>query len=81
MADADQSDGDISEVMEQEPRRGKARRPIDAEARRKVASLKEDFKRAIRARDERAFAELLRKAGYADDSPEFARAWKMFREL
>lgn len=72
---------DVKDVMDAEKRRGTRRRPLDAEARRKVAALKEDFRRAIRAKDERAFAELLRKAGYPDDSPEFVRAWKMFREL
>jgi hypothetical protein len=72
---------DLQDVMEQEKRRGKTRRPLDAEAKRKEEQLKAAFLKAIRARDERAFADLLRKVGYADGSPEFVRAWKMFHSL
>ena len=78
---SEEKNQEIQEVMEQEKRRGTARRPLDAEAKRKQEGLKADFLRAIRARNERAFADLLRKVGYADGSPEFVRAWKTFHSL
>ena len=69
----------IWEVMEEEKSRGKRRRPIDPEERRKRRQLENDALKAIRFRDERAFAEMLRKAGIQDGSPEYVRAWKVFR--
>jgi hypothetical protein len=81
MSESSEKEQEIQDVMGQEKRRGKARRPLDTEAKRKEEQLKAAFLKAIRAKDERAFAELLRTIGYADGSPEFVRAWKMFRSL
>jgi hypothetical protein len=76
---AEEKDQEIQEVMEQEKRRGKARRPLDTEQRKQRKQLEAELLRAMRDGDERAFAEALRKAGHDETSPVFAQAWKLFR--
>lgn len=67
---------DLKDVMNAEKRR--RRHPLDAEQMRNRKRLVENLLKAKLARDERAYLQMLREAGYADDSPEFVRAWKMF---
>ncbi len=69
---------DLKDVMNAEKRRGTRRHPLDAEQMRNRKRLVENLLKAKLARDERAYLQMLREAGYADDSPEFVRAWKMF---
>lgn len=72
---------EIREVMEGEKRRGRSRRPIDAEELRRLKALKMGLQRALARKDERELLSALRDAGVKDGSPEFAAALKLFREL
>ena len=72
-------DPTVKDTMKREESRGKRRRPIDPEERRKKSILAENALRAIQARDERAFSDALRRAGIRDGSPDWERAWKFYR--
>lgn len=72
---------DIREVRKEEESRGRSRRPIDTEARKKAARLRKDLRKIIQSGDERAFIEILREAGLQEGTAEFAEAWKLFREV
>lgn len=78
MNEGPEKEQDLKDVMSAEKRRGTRRRPLDAEQMRNRKRLVENLLKAKLAKDERAYLEMLRKAGYGDDSPEFARARKMF---
>ncbi len=71
---------DIADVMAEERSRGKRRRPLDSEARRKRQRLRADIIRVIRSGDERAFLTVLREAGIKEGTSEFAKCVKLFRE-
>ena len=69
---------DIHDVRKEEESRG--RRPVDTEARKKAARLRAGLRRVLNSGDERAFLQILREAGLKDGTPEFEKAWKLFRE-
>ena len=72
-------DPDVLDVMREHTRVVRGRGPNSAkEAGRKQAIVKAAMK-AIKTRDERAFSEELRRAGVKDDSPEWKKAWEIYR--
>jgi hypothetical protein len=72
-------DRDIKEVMDDHTRLVSGRGPnVADEARKKRALVKEAW-RAVEARDEKAFSEKLRRAGVKDGSPEWKKAWEIYR--
>lgn len=71
-------DQEIRDVMQEDVSRGRKRRPLTPDAKRKIRQYEYDALRAIRSKDARAFAEMLRKAGIKEGSPEYVRAWKVF---
>jgi len=72
--------GDLEDVIEEEKARGKKRRPVDREERRRLRTLAKSALRAIQNKDARAFTEELKRAGVAENSPEWQRAWKAFHD-
>ena len=72
---------DIQDVFAEERSRGARRRPLRAEQRRKYNEIRRGVLKALREKDERGFTALLRQVGIRDETPEFARALKRFREL
>ena len=77
-AEQNDIDPDIKEVME-EHKRFRGRGPSVAQEARKKRALARAILRAIEARDEKAFSEQLRRAGIKDGSPEWKRAWQIYR--
>jgi hypothetical protein len=73
-------DEDIRQVMEEEKRRGVRRKRLDTEERRKAEKTKLDLARVLASGDERGFMKIMREIGLKDDSPEFLKALKAFRE-
>ena len=71
---------DVREVRAEEERRGRSRRPVDTEAKKKARRLRNDLENVLRTGDERRFLMILREAGLKDGTPEFAKALKLFRE-
>jgi len=72
-------DKDVKEIMEEQKRLASGRGPgVAKEAQRKRALAKAAL-RAIETRDERAFSEQLRRAGVKDGSPEWKKAWEIYR--
>ena len=73
-------DEDIRQVMEEEKRRSVRRKRLDTEERRKAEKTKLDLARVLASGDERGFMKIMREIGLKDDSPEFLKALKAFRE-
>ncbi len=73
-------DEGIRQVMEEEKRRGVRRKRLDTEERRKAEKTKLDLARVLASGDERGFMKIMREIGLKDDSPEFLKALKAFRE-
>jgi hypothetical protein len=73
-------DEDIRQVMEEEKRRGVRRKRLDTEERRKAKKTKLDLARVLASGDERGFMKIMREIGLKDDSSEFLKALKVFRE-
>jgi len=73
-------DEDIRFVMEEEKSRGVRRKRLDTEQRRKTPKTKLDLVRVLASGDERAFLKIMREIGLKDDSPEFLKALKAFRD-
>ncbi len=71
-------DPEVLDVIQEEKRKGSRRGPKDIAEERKKRKLAEDGLRAIKAKDARAFTELLRQAGIREGSPEWKNAWKAF---
>ena len=71
-------DREVLDVIQEEKRKESGRGPRDAEAERKKKRLAEDGLKAIKAKDARAFTELLRQAGIREGSAEWKNAWKAF---
>ena len=72
-------DPDVKEVMEEHTRVVSGRGPSVAKEAQKKRALARAALRAIEARDERAFSEQLRRAGVKDGSPEWKKAWEIYR--
>jgi hypothetical protein len=77
-ADPGQIEQEVLEVMREEKRKGSRRGPKDATEFRKKKQLAQDGLKAIKAKDARAFTEILRRAGIRENSPEWKNAWKAF---
>ena len=71
-------DREVLVVIQEEKRKGSRRGPRDTAEERKKRKLAADGLRAIKAKDARAFTELLRQAGIRENSPEWKNAWKTF---
>jgi hypothetical protein len=71
-------DPEVLDVMEEQKRTASGRAPRDARAERRKTKLAEDGLKAIKAKDARAFTELLRQAGIQEGSVEWKNAWKAF---
>lgn len=71
-------DREVLDVIQEEKRKASARGPRDPAAERKKKRLASDALRVIKAKDARAFTELLRQAGIPEGSPEWKNAWKAF---
>jgi hypothetical protein len=72
-------DPDVKVVMEEHIRVVSGRGPSVANEAQKKRALARAALRAIEARDERAFSEQLRRAGVKDGSPEWKKAWEIYR--
>jgi len=73
-------DREVRDVIREEQRKlaGGAGRE-SAERERILRIFSEKALRAIQAKDARAFAVALREANVAENSPEWKRAWELFR--
>ncbi len=69
----------VKEVMDEHTRLVSGRGPSVAKEAQKKRALARAALRAIEARDERAFSEQLRRAGVKDGSPEWKKAWEIYR--
>jgi hypothetical protein len=76
----DDIDPDVKEVMQEHTRLVSGRGPSVAGEVKKKKALGRAILKAIEARDERAFSEQLRRAGVKDRSPEWKRAWEIYRK-
>lgn len=74
-------DDEIQSILAEEKSRGVRRKRVDTEERRKNQKTKADLAKVLASGDERAFMKILREIGLRDDSPEFLRALKAFRDL
>ena len=72
-------DPEIRDAMQEQSRAAAGRGPSIAKEERKKKLFAQAALKAIEAKDERAFSELLRSVGVKDGSPEWKNAWKAFR--
>jgi hypothetical protein len=72
---------EIQSIMKEEKSRGTRRKRVDSGERKKTQKTKADIARALALADERAFMKIMRESGLKDDSPEFLKALKAFRDL
>jgi 23S rRNA pseudoU1915 N3-methylase RlmH len=78
--DHNENDKDLADVMAEEKSRGRRRRPVDTEARKRTEKRRRQIAKALQEGDERRFLTALRESGMKDESPEFANAVGLFRE-
>ena len=71
---------EIQLIIREEKSRGVRRKRVDTEERKKRQKTKADLARALASADKRAFMKIMREIGLKDDSPEFLKALKTFRE-
>lgn len=71
---------EIRSVFREEKSRGIRRKRVDTEERKKAQKTKADLARALALGDERTFMKIMREIGLKDDSPEFSKALKAFRD-
>lgn len=71
---------EIQSIIREEKSRGVRRKRIDTEERKKTQKTKIDLAKVLASGDERAFMKIMREIGLKDDSPEFLKALKTFRE-
>jgi hypothetical protein len=72
-------ENELSDLFAEEQSRG-TKRPRRAKQIEKDRLIHQGVARAIRQRDVRPLLDALRKAGWNDDSPEFARAVRAFEK-
>jgi hypothetical protein len=70
---------EVQEVMREQTRFARGRGPSVAKEAQKKRTLVKAALRAIETRDERAFSAELRRAGVKDGSPEWKKAWEIYR--
>ena len=71
---------EIQSIIREEKSRGVRRKRVDTEERKKTQKTKSDLARALALGDERTFTKIMREIGLKDDSPEFLKALKVFRD-
>jgi hypothetical protein len=71
---------EIQSIIQEEKSRGVRRKRVDTEERKKTQKTKANLARVLAAGDEREFMKLMREIGLKDDSPEFLKALKAFRD-
>ena len=71
-------DREVLDVIQEEKRKGSRRGPKNSAEERKKRRLAADGLLAMKAKDARAFTEVLRQAGIRENSPEWKNAWKAF---
>ena len=72
-------DPKVLEVMRDETRATSGRGPNVAKEAQRKREIAKAALRAIETRDERAFSAELRRAGVKDGSPEWTKAWEIYR--
>jgi len=75
-----EDDNEIQSIMAEEKNRGVRRRRVDTEERKKIQKTKADLARVLASGNEREFMKIMREIGLKDDSPEFLKALKTFRD-
>jgi len=68
----------VQDDIEETNKRARGHGTSSRAQERKRARLGTDADRAIKSRNARRYAELLRLAGVAEDSPAWKRAWDIF---
>jgi hypothetical protein len=71
---------EIQSIIQEEKSRGVRRKRVDTEERKKTQKTKANLARVLASGDEREFMKLMREIGLKDDSPEFLKALKAFRD-
>jgi len=71
---------EIQSIIREEKSRGVRRKRVDTEERKKTQKTKANLARVLASGDEREFMKLMREIGLKDDSPEFLKALKAFRD-
>lgn len=71
---------EIQSIIREEKSRGVRRKRVDTEERKKTQATKANLARVLASGDEREFMKLMREIGLNDDSPEFLKALKAFRD-
>jgi hypothetical protein len=72
-------DPDVQEVMREHTRAVSGRGPSLAKEMRRKRAIVKAVLNAIKTRDERAFSAELRRAEVKDGSPEWKKAWEIYR--
>jgi len=73
-------ESDIREVMDEETRRGKSRRPMDLKTRKERAELRQAFRELLRDGDERDFVKALSALGIDPGSSQYLAALRVWHE-
>lgn len=71
---------DLRDLRIEEESRGRRRPVVDATTRRQRQRLLRAFRKALELGDEKLFLAAIRDLGLKDGSPEFLRAWKVWRD-
>jgi len=77
--DSQKKDAEIEQVRREEQRGSGAVKRSAAQRQRHIEILAAKLETARQAKDERAYAELLRLANVREGSPEWTRAWEYYR--
>jgi len=77
--DSEKRDAEIEQVRREEQSASGAVKRSAAQKQRHIEMLAAKLERARKAKDERAYGELLRLANVREGSPEWTRAWKYYR--
>ena len=73
---------DIRDAMTEERSRGRRRPLADATTQRQIKRIRETLMRAAQEGDEALFLDIIRRdLGWKDGSPEFVKAWQIWRNF
>jgi hypothetical protein len=73
-------ESDIHDVMHEEMRRGKSRRPVDLKTKKERAELLQGLRELLKDGDERDFLKALSALGIDPGSPEHFAALRVWHE-
>ncbi len=73
-------ESDIRDVMNEEMRRGKSRRPVDLKTRKERLELLQGFRELLQEGEERDFLKALHALGIDPGSPAFFEARRLWNE-